>query len=59
MTKKIWFGISCSGLCSKCDSKAIFWVATPENWDEMTDDEKEEWAYGEFFSEVQWSWGEV
>lgn len=49
MTQKIWFGISCNGLCSTCDSKAIFWVATPENWDEMTDDEKEEWAYEEFF----------
>lgn len=58
MSKKIWFAISCYGLCDECDSRVLCYEEAPENWDSMSEEEKEEWAREQFFSQFSWNYGE-
>lgn len=59
MSKKIQFAIGCPGLCFECDNRPLFSIDTPENWEMMTEEEKEEWASETFFEEMSWVWVEV
>ncbi|QNT59537.1 hypothetical protein AABM17_1140 [Neisseria musculi] len=59
MAKKIEFVMTCPGLCDECDSRVLFAYSAPDDWDSMTDKEKNEWAVETFFGEFDWYWGEV
>lgn len=54
--KTVKFNISCVGLCADCDSAWLFKEEVPEDWNSMTDDEREEWAVGVFRETIQWGW---
>ena len=56
--KQIEFAMTCTGLCDECDSRVLFEVDAPDNWDSMTAAEKSEWAEETFFGELDWYWGE-
>ncbi|ROV57130.1 hypothetical protein [Neisseria chenwenguii] len=56
--KSIVFHISAFGLCDKCDSHPLFAEELPENWEKMSDDEKEDWAKEVFWENIQWGWEE-
>ena len=54
--KTVKFNISCVGLCADCDSAWLFKEEVPEDWDSMTDDEREEWVVGVFRDTIHWGW---
>lgn len=58
MSKKIWFSISCCGLPDEVESRDLFYEEAPENWDSMSEEEKEEWAREQFFGQFSWNYGE-
>lgn len=57
--KMLEFNISCFGLCSYCDSKTLFDIEVPDDWDDMSEDEQHEYAVEIFKENLQWGWCEV
>lgn len=57
--KKLAFNINGFGLCHGCQTGALFVEDVPDNWDEMTEDEKHEFAQEVWHGLVQWGWAEV
>ena len=53
--KVISFSIDGLGLCTSCSSGVLFEEEAPDNWDEMSKDEQEEYAKDVFFGNFIWS----